>query len=139
MNGTFKLFAGADGVLSGGVSVDVDGAGVQTFTAAELADGQTITTSAGTLVLGVPGADGTGTWTFTPVSLSVTSDVNISITLTDGDNDSDSDTHVVQVVNVDQPLVISGAVSGVVEEEHGLPGGIDDAAANLPILTSTRA
>ena len=126
MNGTFKLFAGADGVLSGGVSVDVDGAGVQTFTAVELADGQTITTSAGTLVLGVPGADGTGTWTFTPVSVSVTSDVNISITLTDGDNDSDTDTHVIQVVNVDQPLVISGAVSGVVEEEHGLPGGIED-------------
>ncbi len=126
VTGTFKLFAGADGLLSGGVSIDVDGADVQTFTAAELADGQTITTSAGTLVMGVPGADGAGTWTFTPAAVSASANVNVSITLTDGDSDSDSDTHAIQVVNVNQPLVVSGAVTGVVEEEHDLPGGIDD-------------
>ena len=96
------------------------------FTAAQLSDGETIFTSAGTLTLNAPAANGTGTWTFTPAPVSATTDVNISITLIDADGDSDTDTHTIEVVNVNAPLTISGAVAGLVEEEHSLPGGIED-------------
>ncbi len=125
-NGTYQFLAGADGVFSGSLTIDVNGSGAQAITAAQILDnGHTIVTSVGTLVLSTPNASGNGTWTFTPVAVTATATVNISITLTDGDGDSDTDTHSFQVVNVNSPLVFN-AVTGVVEEEHALPGGIED-------------
>jgi Ca2+-binding RTX toxin-like protein len=144
-NGTYRFFSGADGVLAGSLTVDIDGSNAQTFTPAQLAAGVTVNTAAGTLVLTAPDSSGNGTWTLTPVAVNATSNVNISITMTDGDGDSDTDTHTIQVVNVNQPLVIQGAVTGTVEEEHGLPGGNEDTTdqsgldtdENLPDLLNT--
>ncbi|HEX2840438.1 DUF5801 repeats-in-toxin domain-containing protein [Hyphomicrobium sp.] len=136
VNGTYEFQPGADGLLSGGLTVNIDGANPVSFTAAQLADGETIVTSAGTLQLSAPAANGNGTWTFTPTAVNATANVNISITLTDKDGDSDTDTHAIQVVNVNQPLVINGAVAGVVEEEQ-LPNGIDD--AGVPALDTDTA
>ncbi|MDZ4325156.1 MAG: VCBS domain-containing protein, partial [Pseudomonas sp.] len=138
INGTYKFVAGADGTQSGSLTVNVDGSAIQTLTAAQLADGETIVTSAGTLVLSNPA---TGTWTFTPALVGATSDVNISITLTDGDNDVDTDTHTIQVVNVNS-APSGGSVSATVDDEglkHGLAGaganGGTDAVTNLSYAT----
>ena len=126
-NGTYRFFAGADGVLSGSLTINVNASGAQTIFAADILDnGHTIVTTAGTLVLSMPNASGNGTWVFTPAAVAATATVNISTTLTDGDGDIDTAAHSFQVVNVNQPLVISGAVTGTVEEEHALVGGIED-------------
>jgi T1SS-143 domain-containing protein len=144
-NGTYRFLPGADGALSGSLTIDVNGSGAQTITAAQILDnGHTLVTSAGTLVLSTPDGSGNGTWTFTPVAVTATATVNISVTLTDGDGDSDTDTHSFTVVNVNSPLVFN-AVTGTVEEEHGLPGGIEDTTdlnnldtdENLPNLLNT--
>ncbi|MDQ8697724.1 DUF5801 repeats-in-toxin domain-containing protein [Hyphomicrobium sp. LHD-15] len=134
IDGTYQFAAGADWISAGQLVIDVDGAGQQTITSGQLADGETIVTSAGTLTVSAPDAGGNGTWTFTPSSVGATASVNIRATVVDGDGDSAVQTHTIQVVNVNQPLVISGAVTGLVEEEHGLPGGIEDETSGPPDL-----
>ncbi|HML42225.1 MAG TPA: DUF5801 repeats-in-toxin domain-containing protein [Hyphomicrobium zavarzinii] len=139
VNGTYQFTAGADGLLLGQLMVNVDGTNVQVVDVNALLDGETIVTSAGTLVVGAPTPAGTGTWTFTPSSISATANVNITISMTDGDLDTASDTHIIRVVNVNTPLGISGAASGLVEEEHGLPGGIEDQVSGPPDLDADTA
>lgn len=134
IDGVYQFSAGADGMQSGQLVVNVDGLNQQVFTAAQLIDGETIVTSAGTLAISAPNANGGGTWTFTPSSVAATATVNIQATVIDADGDSVVGTHAIQVANVNQPLVVSGAVTGIVEEEHGLAGGIDDETSGPPDL-----
>ncbi|MGV3576339.1 MAG: DUF5801 repeats-in-toxin domain-containing protein [Devosia sp.] len=129
ISGSYLFRPGADGILTGTITVTV-GASVFTVTASELANGETINTAAGQLVLSAPATNGSGTWTFDPSSVSATTTVNIAVSLTDKDGDISTDTHTITVNNVSGPLLTSGAVSGVVEEEHGLPGGVEDQTAN---------
>ncbi|WP_269933382.1 beta strand repeat-containing protein, partial [Aminobacter sp. HY435] len=130
VGGTYAFKPGADGTLLGsGITITVGGFS-KFIAAADLADGETVTTPAGQLVLSAPNAAGDGTWTFDPSSVTATTTVNISVTLTDNDNDTATVTHSIKVNNVITPLTINGAVTGVVEEEHGLPGGNEDQTAN---------
>ena len=119
ITGTYAFVPGADGVATGSLTVNVNGVGTQTFTPAQLADGETVVTTAGTLTLSNPA---TGTWSFAPALVSATASVNISISISDGDGDTDTDTHTIQVVNVNNTPT-AGTQSITVDEE-GLAGGI---------------
>jgi len=134
VDGIYTFRPGADGTLSGGITLTIGGTSPysHTISAADLADGAAVDTPIGRLVFSAPGANGAGTWTFDPGSVSATTTLNISVNLTDKDNDSHSTTSSITVNNVLQKLVVQGAVSGVVEEEHGLPGGIEDQTAASP-------
>jgi len=130
VGGSYLFRAGADGILAGSIAIAIGGSVIATVSAADLANGETIVTTAGQLVLSAPTANGGGTWTFDPAPVAATTTVNISISLTDNDGDIATDTHSITVNNVNGPLVISGAIIGTVEEEHGLPGGNEDQTAN---------
>jgi len=137
VDGTYLFRPGADGVLLGSIAITIGGSVVATVSAADLANGETINTVAGQLVLSAPTASGAGTWTFDPASVTATTTVNISVSLTDTDGDVATDTHTITVNNVNAPLVISGAVTGIVEEEHGLPGGNEDQTATPDLDADT--
>jgi uncharacterized protein YegL len=123
--GNWTLTPGADGVAAGQLTITADGSShTIVWTAGKF---EFDVPGKGTMTLFQPDANGNGTWSFIANQVS-TSGVNVSFTIraTDGDGDQDTDSHVINIIDVNQPLVIGGAISGVVEEEHGLPGGLED-------------
>ncbi len=118
INGTWTLAPGADGVTSVDVTVN---ATTQSLSLTPSTNVVTFNLATGTLTV-----DADLQWHFTANSVTSNQQVTFSIKATDGDNDTSSDSQTITIQNVIQPLVIAGAVTGVVEEEHALPGGIDD-------------
>ena len=123
--GNWTLTPGADGVAAGQLTITADGSShTIVWTAGKF---EFDVPGKGTMTLFQPDANGNGSWSFAANQVSTTG-VNVSFTIkaVDGDGDQDTDSHVINIVDVNQPLVIGGAISGVVEEEHGLPGGLED-------------
>lgn len=118
INGTWTLAPGADGVTSVDVTVGVT---TQSLSLTPSTNVVTFNLATGTLTV-----DADLQWHFTANSVTSNQQVTFSIKATDGDNDTSSDSQTITIQNVIQPLVITGAITGVVEEEHALPGGIDD-------------
>ncbi|WP_291865952.1 DUF5801 repeats-in-toxin domain-containing protein [Bradyrhizobium sp.] len=122
---------------------DTQGADGATLTHVDLGAGfvaiTTGTPSAGGFSFTPAGGQGTyvffanGDWTFDPSVNASTSNQtgNFTYRITDGDGDTSTATQAVNITNANSPLVISGAITGTVEEEHGLPGGIDDAISGV--------
>ena len=72
----------------------------------------------------------TGAWSYdAPANVDHDLQESFQYVITDGDGDTANATLGVLVKDVNDPLVINGAVTGIVEEEHGLPGGIEDTTA----------
>ncbi|KQZ31654.1 hypothetical protein ASD50_15475 [Mesorhizobium sp. Root552] len=131
--GNWTLTPGADGVAAGQLTITADGSShTIVWTAGKF---EFDVPGKGTMTLFQPDANGNGTWSFTANQVS-TSGVNVSFTIkaTDGDSDQDTDSHTINIVNLNHPLTITGAVSGVVEEEHGLPYGNEETVAGSPGL-----
>ena len=131
ISGTWTLAEGADGVTQATVSVpSISATGILSIPNGVLqpsgspTDTETFTVLGGTLTV-----NNDGTWTYTAASVSSDQSFSFSIAVTDGDQDTDSNSQSIQVVNVNQPLAITGSVVDKVEEEHGLPGGIDDTSS----------
>jgi T1SS-143 domain-containing protein len=118
INGTWTLAPGADGVTSVDVTVNTT---TQSLSLTPSTNVVTFNLATGTLTV-----DADLQWHFTANSVTSNQQVTFSIKATDGDGDTSSDSQSITIQNVIQPLVIMGAVTGVVEEEHALPGGIDD-------------
>lgn len=123
INGSYNFHPGADGVnelevIFNGVSKFINLADVATNGSVEF------TTSSGTLTV-----NENKTWSFTASAVSTDTPVSIKLKAVDGDNDTQETTYNFTIKNVSAPLVISGAVTGTVEEEHGLAGGRDDTAS----------
>lgn len=119
--GNWSLAAGADGVTS--VKVTVNGV-EQTL---QLND--TDNTVTFTPVVGQPGTlvvKADGTWTYAANTVAADTPVSLTIAAVDGDGDTSTDTQAFTVKNVNQPLALAASATGLVEEEHGLPGGLDD-------------
>jgi T1SS-143 domain-containing protein len=121
INGTWTLAAGADGVPSVDVTV---GNVTKTLSLANLANTVTFGSADG-LTTGTLTVDADLEWHFTANQVSSDQTATFSIKATDRDGDTSTDSQTVTIKNVNQPLSIGGAVSGVVEEEQ-LSGGIDD-------------
>lgn len=130
-NGTWTLASGADGVAQVVVTVG-DESKVLTINGNVLAsagsptDSESFTVHGGTLTV-----RNDGTWTFGNGAVSTNQSFNFSIKTVDGDGDESTDTHTVQIRNVNNLLQLQAISLGVVEEEHGLPGGIEDQGAAL--------
>ena len=114
---------GADGATVTGVDFG-DGHG---FHAIAASGPTTLTTPNGSYVF-----QADGTWTFDPVVNASSSNTtgNFTYQITDGDGDASTATQAVNITNATSSLVITGAISGVVEEEQ-LPGGIDDTTSGV--------
>ncbi|MBB5055174.1 T1SS-143 domain-containing protein [Afipia massiliensis] len=122
IDGTWTLAAGADGVTSIDVTV-----GAVTKTLSLAAGSNTVTFGAGDgLTAGTLTVDADLQWHFVANSVASNENVTFSLKATDGDGDISTDSQAITVVNVNQPLAITGSIVGLVEEEHGVPGGIDD-------------
>lgn len=65
--------------------------------------------------------------------------ISATYTITDGDGDQSSASLQFQVLDVNEPLVLQAVDLGTVEEEHGLPGGIDDQVSGPPDLDTDTA
>lgn len=105
ITGNYNVTAGADGLSAGTLTVDVNGAGLQTFIASELLDGETIVTSAGTLTFSAPNAAFSGTWTFAPSAVATTVFVTFGVILFDSDADFHFAAHHIAVINDTPPVV----------------------------------
>ena len=117
---------------------DTQGADGATVTGVDFGDGQGFHTinASGTTTLTTPNGSyvfqANGTWTFDPVVNASSSNTTGDFTyqITDGDGDTSTATQAVNITNATSSLVITGAISGVVEEEQ-LPGGIDDTTSGV--------
>ena len=123
INGSYNFHPGADGVnqlevVFDGVSKFINLTDIATNGSVEF------TTSSGTLTV-----NENKTWSFTASAVSTDTPVSIKLKAVDGDNDTQETTYNFTIKNVSAPLVLSGAVTGTVEEEHGLAGGRDDTAS----------
>ncbi|AWC21143.1 Poly(beta-D-mannuronate) C5 epimerase 2 [Aminobacter sp. MSH1] len=131
VSGNWTMQPGADGVVPDKLTISYDDGTSHTV---QVSYGQSIDTAYGKLTLQAP-VNGVGTWTFLANQVTGSKDVTFTIKAVDGDGDTDSDAHTISVIDVNKPLVINpDGLSGVVEEEHGLSGGIDDFAALVPGL-----
>ena len=81
---------------------------------------------------------------FTYLSAGQTVNDIFTYTISDGRFGFDTSAVCVTISGVggvirNQPLIITGAISDVVEEEHGLPGGIEDTTELQRLWTLTKA
>ena len=123
LSGTWNLDAGADGVSS--ITIQV-GKETKILSLDDSGNSQSIDTGVGTLTVK---AD--GTWSFAAGSVASNQNVTFWVKAIDGDGDGASDRHQITIKNTTDPIV-ARAVYGLVEEEHGLPGGIDDDTGTPP-------
>ena len=154
INGTYTLAPGADGLGSGTLTISINSVVVATVSAASLLDGEPVPTSVGTFTFGAPNGAGNGTWSLTSNLVTATTNVQISLAVTDGDGDSNSDSHSFTIVNINEPLVVNGAITTVVEEEHinsaqavgnddtgsasGSPNNDQDTVGDLTVTTNIK-
>ena len=118
VNGTWTLAPGSDGVLSIDVTV-----GAVTKTLSLAAPGNTVVFGAADgLTLGTLTVDADNQWHFTANAVNSNQSVTFTVKAADGDGDFDTDSQSITIVNINNPLTISGSVTGLVEEEHGLAG-----------------
>ena len=72
----------------------------------------------------------TGAWSYSPPASVGDDEIEtFTYSIVDGDGDGQTADLTITVKDVNDPLVVSGTVIGTVEEEDGLPGGIEDANA----------
>src|SRR5262249_36968373 len=70
--------------------------------------------------------DADGDWHFAANQVAIDTEVTFTLKATDGDGDTTSDSQTITVHDVNKSLEVQAVALGVVEEEHGLPGGLDD-------------